>query len=247
MAASHYFGVLRCQSQKNTQPYKQKGDLKMTRLTTIQKAGLNNMNVDAQRGSLGTRIDNLEYGGMTTPAAGTLSPANIILYESAPALGTNTYCMAAVALAIAAQTITTGITNPDVPRLLLIKGIAGGQNKTVTIYGTNAAGVVIHEDFTENGASAVNGTKAFATITSVVLPAYNNGTSDTVSVGMQNLIGYTCAIPATALVLGSYFNGSTDAGSTTAAATVEGSYYTAVTPTNYNGVKKLDLYYIAAR
>lgn len=219
----------------------------MTRLTSTQIAGLNKMCPWAQRGTVGTRIDNLEYGGMLTPAAGTLSPANIVKYESAPALGTATYCLAATALAIAAQTLLTGFTSPDVPRLLYITSNAGGMNKTVTIYGTNAAGVAIHEDIVENGNGTRNGTKAFATITSVVLPAYNNGTSDTVSIGMRNLIGFTCALPATALLLGSYFNGSTDAGSATAAATVEGSYYTAAVPTNYNGLKLLDLYYIAAR
>ena len=219
----------------------------MTRLTSAQIAGLNKMCPWAQRGTVGTRIDNLEYGGMVTPTAGTLSPANIVKYESAPALGTNTYCLAATALTAAAQTITTNITSPDVPRLLLIKGNTGGANETVTIYGTNAAGVTIHEDIVLNGSSARNGTKAFATITYIVLPIEHTGAGETVSVGTQNLIGFTCAIPATALVLGTYFNGSTDAGSTTAAATVEGSYYTAATPTNYNGTKKLDLYYIAAR
>jgi hypothetical protein len=219
----------------------------MTRLTTVQKAGLNNMNVYAQRGTLGTRIDNLEYGGMTTPAAGTLSPANIVKYESAPVAATNTYILIATALAAAAQTITSFTHQPDVPRLLLVKGGAGGQNETVTIYGTDAAGVALNESFTLNGASAVNGTKAFATVTSIVLPVLHNNTSDTVSVGTQNLIGFTCALPSTALLLGSYFNGSTDAGAATAAATVAGSYYTSATPTDYNGVKLLDLYYIAAR
>jgi hypothetical protein len=223
----------------------------MTRLTTAQKLGLTNMNRNAQLGTLGTRIDNLEYGGMTTPAAGTLSPANIIKYDSAPVAESNTYCMAATALTAVAQTITTGITQPDVPRVLLIKGNAGGIGGNVIITGTDAAGAAITDTIALNGNAVVDGVKAFASIVSIQLPVQTHAGTDTVSIGVDAILGFTCALPATALLLGAYWDlahgGGADGGSATAAITVSGSLYTAGNVASFNGVLKLTLYYVAAR
>jgi hypothetical protein len=44
----------------------------MTRLTTTKLEQLNNMNAAAQRGTLGTRVDALEYG-----AVGSLQPVHL--------------------------------------------------------------------------------------------------------------------------------------------------------------------------
>lgn len=76
---------------------------------------------------------------------------------------------AAMNLAAAVQHITTGITNPAVPRCLSVASIAGVATK-VTIHGTNYAGEVISEELTLNGVTTVNGAKAFKTITQIDLP-----------------------------------------------------------------------------
>lgn len=73
-------------------------------------------------------------------------------------------------LGAATQNKTTGITNPAVPRALSIVGNVSGITGTVTITGTNFAGATISEAFTLNGATTVNGNKAFKTITNIALP-----------------------------------------------------------------------------
>lgn len=109
------------------------------------------------------------------------------------AAGSAASVLAATATVAAGTTITTGITNPDVPRALSITtggttaNIAAGN---VVITGTNVEGKTITESFTmaDNLNGSVNGTKAFKTVTSVVFPAAD-GTSATISVGTQNVLG----------------------------------------------------------
>lgn len=92
------------------------------------------------------------------------------------------------------QTITSAITDPDVPRA--ISATAGGtagdiKAIQVTINGTNAEGAAITEDlpaFTVNTAGTVTGSKAFATVTSVVIPAHD-GTGATTSIGTGAALG----------------------------------------------------------
>lgn len=96
---------------------------------------------------------------------------------------------AAITLTDAAQAITTGITNPAVPRSVTVKGNAAGITGNVVITGTNAAGEVITETIALNAANAVEGNKAFATITKIDLPAETNTGTDTVSIGTGTKLG----------------------------------------------------------
>jgi hypothetical protein len=82
----------------------------------------------------------------------------------------NTGIHAAVNLGSAAQEITTGITNPAAPRNALVKGNVSGVAGNVEITGTNYAGEEITETIALNGASAVEGNKAFKTVTRIDLP-----------------------------------------------------------------------------
>lgn len=109
---------------------------------------------------------------------------------SAPAAAS---VLAATNTVSAGTTITTGITNPDVPRNLTITtggttaNIAAGD---VVITGTNVEGKVITESFTmaDNLNGSVTGNKAFKTVTSVAFPAAD-GTAATISVGVGAKIG----------------------------------------------------------
>lgn len=97
------------------------------------------------------------------------------------------------ATVVAGTTITTGITNPDVPRNLTITtggttaNIAAGD---VVITGTNIEGKTITENFTmaDNLAGSVTGNKAFKTVSRIVFPAAD-GTAATISVGTGAKIG----------------------------------------------------------
>jgi hypothetical protein len=109
-------------------------------------------------------------------------------------LGTTTAVHAAVTDNGAPQTVTTGITSPDFPRnVTATAGGTAGDIKAiqVVVHGTNEAGEVISETlpaFTENTAGTVVGNKAFATVTSFVIPAHD-GTGATTAIGTGAKLG----------------------------------------------------------
>ena len=114
------------------------------------------------------RINELDYPGV---AAGSLKNAAVRHYQIAPALETATYVHAAINLGVASQKVTSGITNPDVPRNVTIKGSASGVAADVVITGTNILGEVITDVISLSGTSEVPGAVAFATVTQIELPA----------------------------------------------------------------------------
>jgi hypothetical protein len=103
--------------------------------------------------------------------AGTLVNAPVRHYQITPALHTATYVHAASNLLATAQTISTGVTNPDYPRTLTAKGSVTGVAGNVVITGTNILGEVITDSIALSGASEIEGIKAFATVTGIALPA----------------------------------------------------------------------------
>lgn len=79
-----------------------------------------------------------------------------------------------ITLGAAAQTITTGITNPDYPRALAVDGNVAGIAGNVVIAGTNYAGEAITDTIALDGTTSKPGTKAFKTVTSITVPAQTN-------------------------------------------------------------------------
>jgi hypothetical protein len=125
----------------------------------------------------------LSRGGARSGAIRTVSLGS-------PAVGAATSLMAATALAAGAQAgFSTGLTSPAVPRNVTVKGNASGITGNVVINGTNREGVAITETIALSGASEVVGNKAFATVTSVDLPAETHAGTDTVSIGMGAKLG----------------------------------------------------------
>lgn len=106
----------------------------------------------------------------------------------------------------AAQTLTTGITAPAVPRFLQIKGNVSGITGNVVVVGTNFADAAITDTIALNGATAVAGIKAFKSITSIALPAkthtaaYQKTTSRVTHAADK---GGTLVLTVTAAVFGS--------------------------------------------
>lgn len=100
----------------------------------------------------------------------------------------------------AQQVVTTGITNPSVPRN--VTATAGGTNTDikaiqVIVAGTNYAGVAITETlpaFTVDTAGTVVGNKAFKTVTSITIPAHD-GTGATTAIGFGEKLGLPDLLP----------------------------------------------------
>jgi hypothetical protein len=131
-----------------------------------------------QKGELtvnGTPVTPLaaELNDLTIPSvdAGTLENVHVRHYQVTPAAVSATAIHAAVALGLAEQNVTSGITQPDVPRTLTIKGNAAGITGDVVITGTNIADEVISDTIALNGDTEVEGVKAFKSVTSILFPA----------------------------------------------------------------------------
>lgn len=130
-------------------------------------------------------------GGKVIEGSRTASFSKAI---GSPAVGATTAVHAAVTDTGAQQVITTGITQPDVPRN--VTATAGGTSGdikaiAVVVAGTNAEGVAITETlpvFTVNTAGTVVGSKAFASITSITIPAHD-GTGVTTALGTGAKLG----------------------------------------------------------
>ena len=219
----------------------------MTRMTTLQISQLDRMNEASRKaGGIGTRIDTLEYGTAEVPSAGTVVSAPIVHYAISNAyIGTATKMHAAVTLASGATTtVTTAITNPDYPRILSVKGNDGNVTGNCVFTGTDINGDALTETIVASGSSEDFGTKAFKTVTQIVLPAYAVAGTETISIGMGDKFGFPIAISNDALVISKNFDGATDAGTVTVGATAARSLY-AVAGT-LNGAKDVDLWFIAA-
>jgi hypothetical protein len=95
---------------------------------------------------------------------------------------------AAITLTTVPQTITTGITSPDVCRVLSITGNAAGIVGNVTVNVTDANGEVNADVIALNGVATVLGVVGSATLTSIELPARTHA-GDTVSIGYGDVFG----------------------------------------------------------
>lgn len=172
-----------------------------------------------------------------------LSAAFLAHYQIAPDLQTATYVHAAIAQTAAVQTITTGITNPDYPRNVTIKGNAVGNAGNVVITGTNYKGETITDTIALNGATEVAGVKAFRTVTSIQLPVETHAGTDTVSIGVGVKFGLPHIVLYATCLLVKDFDGSADAGSLAVDADeIEKNLYTLAGTAD--GAKLIDLWYL---
>lgn len=111
---------------------------------------------------------------------------------TAPSAADNTSIHAAVTLTASAQDVSTSITNPTNPRVVRVKGNAGGIAGNVVVTGTDILDQTVTDTIALNGSSAVDGVVAFKTITNINLPAKTNSSGDTVSVGRGAALGLDC-------------------------------------------------------
>lgn len=122
------------------------------------------------------------------------------------------------------QTVTTGITQPSVPRN--ITATAGGTSADVkaiqvVVTGTNYADEVISETlpaFTVNTTGTVVGSKAFKTVTSILIPAHD-GTGATTAIGFGEKLGLPDKLPTNTVLLASLGGTKEDTAPTVATST----------------------------
>jgi hypothetical protein len=203
----------------------------MTALTSLQIKQLNNMNAAAQHAALGTRLNTLEAGIVYT---------NVLKYSTTPALGTDVAIKAAYTLdATPTAGVTAGITQPDVCRVLLIKGSTAGITGNVVIHGIDHLGAIVTDTIASNGTGRISGVVAFKTVVSIDFPA-RNAPGDTISIGTANIIGLPLAVADATFVVVKSFDGAPDAGSVSANAVVSLSKYTPAG--TLDGTKVLLLY-----
>lgn len=111
----------------------------------------------------------------------------------------------------AQQVITTGITQPSVPRN--ITATAGGiatdiKAIQVIIAGTDYAGAAISETlpaFTLDTAGSVTGSKAFKTVTSITIPAHD-GVGATTAIGFGEKLGLPHKLPYNTVLFAAFDN-----------------------------------------
>lgn len=109
----------------------------------------------------------------------------------------------------AVQTITSGITNPDFPRVLQIDSDDGGSTGNVVITGTNIRGGTVTDTIALSGTATVDGVVAFATIVSIQLPVKQ--ASESVWVGWLDKLGLQ-SIPFSTTVESEHSNNAADTG-----------------------------------
>ena len=210
----------------------------MTTVTAKKIYDLNNMNRAAQNIQMGTLI----MGGAVVPTVGTLATVNTLRYSVAPTVASATATKSAFTLLVGAQPgITAGINQPDVPRIMTVKGNDGNVAGDVVIHGTNFAGTTVSDTIALNGSTEVEGLIAFKTVTSIDFPAYS--VAGTVSIGRSASIGFPSIINNTSDVITHDFNGATDAGTVVADATLGKSVYTVAG--TMDGAKIVSLTYVA--
>ena len=118
------------------------------------------------------------------------------------------YIHAGIAGTGAAQTITTFAHQPDYPRNITISCTnVASPSGAVTIYGTDARGYLISQKVTIVPGGLVTLTGAFATVTSVVIPA-TVAADDTITVGIGDWLGLSHWILAYTDVLSITRNGT---------------------------------------
>ncbi len=150
--------------------------------------------------------------------------------------------------AAASVTVTTFLAQPDLPRNIVVTPTgttADIKAGNVVVSGTNASGGLISETFviTDNLATAVVGTKAFKTVTSISLPLEDSPYGGTWDVGWGDKLGLSKCLDSTALIIKSFITATAETITATSSATALES--NGFTPTNVaNGTRDYEILYV---
>jgi len=148
------------------------------------------------------------------------------------------------------QVVTTGITNPPCARnVTATAGGTAGDIKAISVVvsGTDINGEAISETlpaFTVDTAGTVTGSKAFATVTSITIPAHD-GTGATTAVGFGSKLGLAHKLATNTVLLASL--GGTKEGTAPTVATSSSAVCsnTMLLNSSLNGTQVLAYYLVA--
>ena len=123
-----------------------------------------------------------------------------------------TGCHASITALTTVQTITDGITQPTTCRNVTITTAKGGVSNMsgdVVVTGTNIWGQTITDTLAEGADGLVAGTKAFKTITSILVPVRVQE-SDAITVGYGDTLGVDVFLPNTSCCIKQTKDGTAD-------------------------------------
>ena len=107
-----------------------------------------------------------------------------------PAVGATDAVLADTALDENDPTVVTAFDDqPDVPRVLTVKGNDANVTGDVVLSGLNIGGEAITETIALDGANVVTGTKAFASVTQATLPTWDTADTERVRIGTGAALG----------------------------------------------------------
>jgi hypothetical protein len=114
------------------------------------------------------------------------------------------YSGAAGAIPMNGALVSGGVATFDVPRAVVVDS-GGADTSVITITGTDVFGQVMKENITTNGTTAVNGKKAFKTVTGISgsLTAANG-----IFIGTTNILGLPVFLPGSAHILKEILDGA---------------------------------------
>lgn len=148
------------------------------------------------------------------------------------------------------QVITTGITNPAIPRCVTATaGGTAGDIKAiqVIIAGTNYLDEAITETlpaFTADTAGTVIGSKAFKAITSITIPAHDS-TGATTAIGWGDKLGLPWELPMnTILYKKTYLDGTVEAAEPTVTVSATAIESNTIDLSSALNAKDVDAYFI---
>ena len=176
--------------------------------------------------------------------AGVKASSATRLYNlGAPALADDDLIVTSTNMKVGSYTVAA---QPEVPRNITVTATAGATADTlgtITITGTNYEDEVISEVITPVAGSAIAGTKAFKTVTTVVGAGWVidavEGTNDTIKVGTGNELGLPLVLDSTTEIIMGVLGVTITATNPTVAnpATLEGTTIDMSAGT-YNGTKE---------
>jgi hypothetical protein len=141
------------------------------------------------------------------------------------------------------STLEVNLTSPKAPRALRIKGNAAGIAGNVIIEGTNYAGAAISETIALNGSTAVEGAKAFKTVTKITVPAKTNASGDTVVIGWNDKLGLPYKLSHNT-VLAAYLDNIKEATAATVAVSASAVESNTVDLSSALNGKAVDIYFM---
>lgn len=192
---------------------------------TLQLNEMGNI-VRAYGGPGSTQLFPGQAGGMAVAGGASNPGVYLINLGAAIALNATNICTAQAATGGATGSATlngsivlSGAAYMDAPRAVQIVSTATGDTgQAVKIVGTDVYGQAMTEQITPNGTTAVNGKKAFFTITSV---RYTTNFAGNLSVGTTDIMGLPIAVYGGAgYILKELSNGASVTGTLVAAGTL---------------------------